>query len=112
MNPIPPDSGDSHRCEVVVVAGDAACLLEKSDVGALQKRDASFYGGPEGGRRLRLHGRIGECDPSFAPALTSRSTIGVAPSRLAKSRAVRPRELFTLRSAPRSIRSLAVSTGR
>jgi len=31
MNPTPPDRGDSHGCEVVVVARDAARLLEKSD---------------------------------------------------------------------------------
>src|SRR5215471_5723819 len=55
-------AGDSHRCEVVVVARDAARLLEKSDVGALQKRDAPFNRGSEGGRRLRVHGRVRECD--------------------------------------------------
>src|SRR5215467_5763594 len=54
-------AGDSHRCEVVVVARDAARLLEKSDVGALQKRDAPFYGGSKSGHRLRVHGRVREC---------------------------------------------------
>src|SRR5215469_2620893 len=111
MNSIPPDRGDSHRCEVVVVARDAACLLEKSDVGALQKRDARFYGGSEGGRRLRVHGRVRECDSFLRAGLDKQVDHRGAPSRLAKSRAVRPRELFTLRSAPRSIRSLAMPTG-
>ena len=54
----------------------------------------------------------GDALPGFAPAFLSRSTMGVWPRWMAKSRAVWPASVVVVGSAPCSIRVVTVSAGK